>query len=205
MVSFFLINAKNRWIEPNIGRLGTQSQSGKAMGKYFFALILAVLSCQKHVETAEDISFDAMATGFATRFEVPEIQASDFLSRSSSYTLVDARTPEEQSVSRIPGAILVRPDTDPASIPHRPGEKLVVYCAGGYRSARLTARLLEAKVDAVNLHGGIIAYANAGGAMVDPAGKPTHRVHGYNSAFALFVKAPNIGVVDPPVSTNKAP
>ncbi len=160
------------------------------------------------MDRLEEGSFEALAAGFAATFGVPEVAAADLRGRRSSYMLVDVRTPAEQAVSRIPGAVLAG-EADPASFPEvqaalRDGRSLVLYCTGGYRSARTAASLRERGVSALNLHGGIIAYANGGGELVNDSGL-TNRVHGYNSIFARYVKPPNIGVADPPVASDKAP
>lgn len=52
----------------------------------------------------------------------------------------------------------------------------------------------------VNLRGGIIAYANAGGRLVEPSSRAaTNQVHGYKEYWQLAVKPPNIATLLPPI------
>jgi len=170
-------------------------------GKYFFCVLLLVLA--GFCKPAMRQSFDKIASGFATRFGVREISPEE-ATRSSHlrFVFVDVRRVEEQSVSIIPGALIASPETDLANwapllseLGRHPEKVAIIYCAGGYRSARSIAGARD--IGALNLHGGIVGWANAGGALVDKQGTPTNRVHGYNKAWALFVEPPNLGVTDP--------
>lgn len=166
-----------------------------APGKYFFGCILAVQSCSGLV----DGSFDALASGFAARFGVTEVHATA-LEAFAPDLIVDVRTPAEQSVSTLPGAVLMSPDQDLASLPQfANARRILVYCAGGYRSARAIAALPGGAGGRIvrNLHGGIVAYANEGLPLVTPVGTPTRKVHGYNEAWVKYVQPPAEGVVKP--------
>ena len=158
-------------------------------------------------------AFHATATAFAARFGVPEITAEDLRAREAAQKptlLVDVRETMEQSVSRIPGSHLSNPRAALSDDPEirrfsdthagNPEALIVVYCAGGYRSARSLAEARESfGVPAVNLHGGIVAHANVGGALQQPDGSPTDMVHAYNQAWARFVLPPARATVEPPV------
>ncbi len=153
------------------------------------------------------VDFETAAAALSARFNVAEISAPEFLERHQgrpNTVLIDVRTPEEQSVSVIPGAVLATPQTKLNALPevrHADADAtIVVYCAGGYRSARSISRSGETMAKhMVNLRGGIVGYANAGGKLVDARGGTSHKVHGYNSTWARYVEAPNEGVVEPPV------
>ena len=59
---------------------------------------------------------------------------------------------------------------------------------------------LYQSIPVYNLHGGIIAYANAGGLLVDPATKEkVQRVHAYSAYWASFVTAQTQATTEPPV------
>ncbi|MCB1322315.1 MAG: hypothetical protein KDK34_18790 [Leptospiraceae bacterium] len=157
--------------------------------------------------------FDAIASGFAAVFEVNEIQPHEFMQRRAAVgplLIVDVRQSVEQNVSIIPGAVLMSPrDRLAAQSDYQefiarhaenPDALVVVYCAGGYRSARAISEVSDAPVSLLNLHGGIVAYANAGGKLIDPVdGQPVQKVHGYNAYWAGFVQPPNEGVSEPSV------
>jgi rhodanese-related sulfurtransferase len=164
--------------------------------KYFFGCAFLLLSASGCVEP----SFDALASSFALRFGVEEVRAED-LGAFQPSLIIDVRTSAEQSVSILPGAVLVSPEQDLAALAgFASAERIIVYCAGGYRSARSIARIPPEKVAGKtirNLHGGIVAYANAGLPLVTQVGTPTRKVHGYNEAWVKYVQAPAEGVTDP--------
>ena len=160
-----------------------------------------------------ETEFDALVGGFSAQFGVQEITARELIrrqARGENLRLLDIRTPQEQSVSRIPGALPLQPDTDLAIyLARRSPEKTapeltIAYCTGGYRSARSIARAREQAKDAgglerlVNLRGGAIAYANQGGEFVEPVRhEPTRKIHGYNAQWAAFIQAPYQAVLKP--------
>ena len=93
-----------------------------------------------------------------------------------SLVLVDARSQAERDVSIIAGAItLAQADR----LTPAPDVHVVVYCTIGLRSGHAARDLRKRGIDAVNLRGGVLAWLAEGGALVDAAGKPTHRVHVY--------------------------
>jgi rhodanese-related sulfurtransferase len=124
---------------------------------------------------------------------------------SRSPVLADVRTPAEYATSHLPGAIRVDPGSRglPAELrsaledqerphPKDTGLLLVTYCTVGWRSGGL-ARFLGDDggrgIEVRNLEGGILAWANAGGALVDEAGRPTNRVHPHDPLVgALFLR-----------------
>ena len=88
--------------------------------------------------------------------------------------IVDCRTPEEQAVSMIEGAIpAAELEADP---PDPDSTTVVTYCTIGHRSG-LYARRLQARGWRVrNLAGSILSWTHADGPLVDADG-PTRRVH----------------------------
>jgi rhodanese-related sulfurtransferase len=53
-----------------------------------------------------------------------------------------------------------------------PGATVVAVCRSGARSAQVTAGLTQQGIDAVNLDGGMQAWAAAGRAMIAERGQP---------------------------------
>jgi rhodanese-related sulfurtransferase len=101
--------------------------------------------------------------------------------------LFDVRTPAEQAVSRIGGAISISPEMTPAAWRQSYGattigKRVVFYCAVGLRSARLAAPLGHA-----NLRGGIFRWSRDGHALVNDTG-PTRQVHPFNERWGRLLR-----------------
>ena len=77
---------------------------------------------------------------------VPQALLLDFLADKSTFTLIDARSPEELAESHIADAINIPRDAVDRSshlLPTDPHEPLVVYCKSGKRAALLQTKLTE--------------------------------------------------------------
>jgi rhodanese-related sulfurtransferase len=99
---------------------------------------------------------------------VPSVAATQV---SAGAALLDVREDEEWQSGHIEGALHI----PLAEIPQRLGEiptdgELVVVCRMGARSARAVAWLAQNGVDAVNLDGGMSAWAEAGLPIVSETG-----------------------------------
>jgi molybdopterin/thiamine biosynthesis adenylyltransferase/rhodanese-related sulfurtransferase/molybdopterin converting factor small subunit len=96
---------------------------------------------------------------------IPEITVQQLLAKLHSeekFTLLDVREPHEYEIARIKGSTLIPLGT----LPERLGEldkrmKLVVHCKMGGRSAKAVTLLREQGFDAVNVAGGINAWAES--------------------------------------------
>jgi rhodanese-related sulfurtransferase len=117
------------------------------------------------------------ATCRIARPELPWISPSEFLERSQEepWTIVDVRTPEERSVSLIPGAIST--EEFEGHLDEHVGRSVLVYCTAGCRSGAYARELRQRGLKAFNLHGGVLAWALNEGSFVTPEGEPTRRVH----------------------------
>ena len=115
---------------------------------------------------------------------VPELTVDGLreLQSQENVVLVDVRTPAEQVVSMIPGAITAG-DYE-SNRESYAGSTVVTYCTIGGRSGRYANDLLAAGVKAYNLRGAILAWTHAGGELIDTEG-PTKRVHVHGRKFAL--------------------
>jgi rhodanese-related sulfurtransferase len=87
--------------------------------------------------------------------------------------LLDVRESHEWSAGRAPGALHV----PLADLPDRVGDldptrRVVCVCRSGGRSRRATAFLVEHGIDAVNMEGGMVAWADAGGPLESDGGEP---------------------------------
>ncbi len=86
---------------------------------------------------------------------------------SDTVLLIDVREPAEYASERIPGAKLQPLSRfNPEQIRPTPGQRLVLYCQSGNRSARAAQQCLAAGFPAVaHLQGGIPTWKNAGYAV----------------------------------------
>ena len=82
-------------------------------------------------------------------------------------TVLDVREDDEWQAGHIDGAVHIPLMQVPARITELPADRQVlVVCRVGNRSARATAYLQAQGVDAVNLSGGMMAWARAGRPVV---------------------------------------
>lgn len=87
--------------------------------------------------------------------------------------VLDVREPDEWAAGHVPGAQHVPLGELAARAAELPEDReLVVVCRGGGRSSRATAYLRAAGRQAVNLEGGMQAWAAAGKPMQSETGSP---------------------------------
>jgi len=87
--------------------------------------------------------------------------------------LLDVRNPDEWDAGHAPAATLVPLGTLGDRVAELPTDRrIVVVCRSGARSARATEALVGAGYDAVNLAGGMQAWAALGLPVVTDAGGP---------------------------------
>jgi rhodanese-related sulfurtransferase len=115
----------------------------------------------------------------------PEIEASEALALAErdAAVFVDVRSDAERQVSTIPGAIV--PGQLAAALELDPDRQIIVYCTIGARSATFTNRLKRQGIDARNLVGGVLAWANAGGGF-EREGSATTSVHVNGPSFNIL-------------------
>lgn len=94
------------------------------------------------------------------------------LSNAEGLLLVDIRTPAEVAQGIIPGAKHIPMHVIPVRIDELPKDKeLVLYCRSGARSYHACQYLAQQGYDkALNLRGGIIAWARHGFEIGHPTG-----------------------------------
>ena len=103
--------------------------------------------------------------------------------------LLDVRQEEEYTVSHLPGAIQVDPDTEGLAFLEDVPKiaPVVTYCSVGYRSSAFSKRLMEAGyTDVWNLEGSIFRWANEG-RPVYRNGRPVAEVHPYNKLWGTLL------------------
>lgn len=96
--------------------------------------------------------------------QVPEIDVHEARRRvDAGAVFIDVRESDEHAAARIPGATLLPLSEFPRRFEELPlGREIVVHCRSGARSARATEFLRAHGYDAVNVEGGILAWAEEG-------------------------------------------
>jgi sodium/bile acid cotransporter 7 len=166
---------------PTVGRPGLTALWVTAL-----CLLLAACQEQPHDDAARKAKALALYANYKKDF--PEAAETDpeqavALWREGRAVFVDARSPAEQAVSSLPGAVS---EADYLAKPQDyAGKPVVLYCTIGYRSGQLASRLAAKGIAASNLAAGIIGWLHAGGSLVDASGAATTRVHVYGRTWDL--------------------
>ncbi|VAW84576.1 hypothetical protein MNBD_GAMMA16-523 [hydrothermal vent metagenome] len=114
----------------------------------------------------------------------PEIRVPELLVLAKNQrVLVDVREKQEIQVSIIPGALTQAQFEQ--QIERYRDYTIVVYCTIGYRSGRYVNRLLKQNIKAVNLAGGVLAWAHAG-QVFNKKGRVSKQVHVYGERWNLL-------------------
>lgn len=135
-----------------------------------------------------DPEFAALLEGLLSH-NVPELTVPEAAARQQALFL-DARAAPEYEVSRIPGAVWVGyQEFDISALDSIPKDQpVIVYCSVGYRSERISRKLLKAGYTQVsNLYGGIFEWVNQGHPVQDSLGETT-RVHAYNRSWSKWIR-----------------
>ena len=99
--------------------------------------------------------------------DFPEVTAEEAISEVAGGTiLLDVREQEEWDAGHAPDARLVPLSQLQERVSELPEDtRILVVCHSGMRSMRATAFLRSEGLDAVNVVGGMVAWAAAGGAL----------------------------------------
>ena len=114
------------------------------------------------------------------------ISTSEFMEYRSKgeWQIVDVRSNEERDVSIIPTSISLSDYRQ--HVKAFAGQPVLVYCTVGCRSAGHTQFLLEQGIDAYNLWGGVIDWAQHGGEFTMLSGILTRKVHTHGKRWNLL-------------------
>ena len=121
---------------------------------------------------------------------VPEINVANAAKLGPQTVFLDAREPNEYSVSHLKGAVPVGYDHfQMANVSHLPKDTpIVVYCSVGYRSEKIAEKLKAAGYTKVsNLYGGIFEWVNQKNTVYDTDGE-TQRVHAYDRTWGIWLR-----------------
>ena len=138
---------------------------------------------------AQDQTFDQMLDNLLSH-NVPEVKVSELV--KDDVLFVDARAYEEFEVSHIKGAKWIGYGSSFTTnclkgVPKN--QKIIVYCTVGYRSEKITEKLIKLGYTNVsNLYGGIFSWKNTGNHVVNMTGNLTQRVHTYNKKWSKWLE-----------------
>lgn len=121
---------------------------------------------------------------------VPIISVDSLYQNNTQFTILDAREPNEFSVSHIKNAIYVGYENFSIKkvVKEIPNDKpIVMYCSIGYRSEKIGEQLQKKGYKVYNLYGGIFHWANQGYEVVDSTNIPTKKVHGYDKDWGKWL------------------
>lgn len=109
-------------------------------------------------------------------FEVPAVSVEEV---PAGAVLLDCREDDEWAAGHIAGAVHVPMSDIPRRLAGAPGDltperQIVVVCKVGSRSAHVAGWLNRNGFDAVNLDGGMLAWATAGRPMITDDDRPPY-------------------------------
>ncbi|QAA82774.1 rhodanese-like domain-containing protein [Aequorivita sp. H23M31] len=116
------------------------------------------------------------------------------LQKNDSVVILDAREPEEFSVSHIKSSVNIGFDKFSSNENQlrdiNRNAHLIVYCSLGIRSEKIGEKLKKAGFTNVkNLYGGIFEWKNKGCTVIDSAGTETENVHTFSEKWSAWLHA----------------
>lgn len=133
---------------------------------------------------------------------VPVIRVDELIKIQDEVAILDAREPNEYSVSRIPGSVHIGYNTfNIDDIEHlAKDEEIVVYCSVGYRSEKIGERLQSSGyTDVRNLYGGIFAWVNQQQPVMNENGL-TDKIHPYGLFWRMWITNKDMTISQKPDS-----
>ena len=152
-----------------------------------FCLMLSFIWVNAQSETVEkpqveSKAFDVMLSTMIKE-SVPLMDVDKLAENQEKYVLLDAREFDEYKVSHLEGAYYIGHDKWDKSVLDDIDKdaEIVIYCSIGVRSEKIGEELMKLGYKNVyNLYGSIFEWANKGYPIVDNAGYPTMKIHGYS-------------------------
>lgn len=150
---------------------------------------VTVLGCQNteiHSDAAKRQKIMAMYRNYAQEFPLIEGISVEELQRlqrqAKNIVIVDVRSPKEQAISQIPGAITV--EEFESDLKQYAQNTVIAYCTIGYRSGRYAEKWRQQGVKILNLEGSLLAWSHIQGKLIDANGM-TNKVHVFGRQWQL--------------------
>jgi len=155
--------------------------------------LISFFSCGKSLPaqvSVDDPAYNKML-GSLLSHSVPEMKVEQ---TKSTYVFLDSRAKKEYELSSIPNSKWV--GYEDFSMSRIKGinksDTIVVYCSVGYRSEKISEKLIKKGYTHVyNLYGGIFEWVNQGKGLVNEDGE-TQKIHGYNKSWSKWLKKGDI-------------
>ena len=156
------------------------------------AILLGNLGCQPQIISQSEVDkrsqITAMYQKYARNFtqvtgiSVEELQ--NLQQQKQNIILVDVRSPEERSVSMIPGAI-TQAEFEQNLAQYTQNQAIIVaYCTIGYRSGKYAERLRKKGINILNLEGSLLAWSHIRGKLINATGS-TNKIHVFGRKWQL--------------------
>ena len=143
------------------------------------------LSSNDLSDAAKHQKIESLYEGYKTEFpdvlDLTPRQAMELMADQKA-VFIDTRQPEEQQISRLPGAI-----TESEFLYNYKSYEdhvKIAYCTISYRSGVFVEGFQKNGIPIYNLKGGILAWVHEGGRVYDQSGL-TYRIHVYGHEWNL--------------------
>lgn len=161
------------------------------LGLFFFLGISTpdLVAQKAEAPRVEKKGYDKML-GALLDHSVNEVSVQEAAALKEEAIFLDAREPAEFKVSHIEDAKFIGYEHfSLANVKDIPKDKkIIVYCSVGYRSEKISEKLLEAGFkDVSNMYGGIFEWKNQDQEVVDDKGT-TEKVHAYDRIWGFWLK-----------------
>jgi len=162
------------------------------MKKILLSMVFYFAVCQNMIFGQVDSKMYNMMLKTLLAHTVTEVSVSDVLAMEE-VVLLDAREKEEYEVSHIENAVWIGYDDFVSSRVATVDKdaEIVVYCSVGYRSEKITEKLINLGFTNVcNLYGGMFEWVNQGQAVVEKENSPTQKVHAFDKVWGVWLNIP---------------
>lgn len=159
------------------------------MNKTIITFLLSTLYVCAFSQSVQDRAYSAKLQKLLSH-SVPEISVSE-VDTTEDILFIDSREKSEYEVSHIKNAVFVGYNKlDLSALANTPkNQKIIVYCSVGYRSEKVSEKLIKnGFTDVSNLYGGIFEWKNAGLQVYTKNSQPTDRVHAYDKNWGQWLK-----------------
>ena len=159
------------------------------MGKFLFTIVAVFIITLSFGQTVEDRAYSAKLQRLLSH-TVPEVSVSE-VDTNDSIVFVDAREENEYKVSHIKKAVWVGYNKlDLSRLKDTPkDQKIIVYCSVGYRSEKVSEKLIKQGFTNVsNLYGGIFEWKNTGRLVHESETQTTEEVHAYDKTWGQWLR-----------------
>ncbi len=159
------------------------------MAKYFITFLIIACRLTSIAQTVQDRAYSAKLQSLLSH-TVPEISVTE-IDTNLDILFVDTREKSEFEVSHIQNATFVGyKKLDLSKLKDTPkNQKIIVYCSVGYRSEKVSEKLIkQGFTDVSNLYGGIFEWKNAGYPVYNSEKKATENVHAYDKNWGQWLR-----------------